>query len=168
MISKDDCVWAYYWDGNLHPIPCTFTFSKNQTLLRLWLNWHLPDISHKVCPFKLLKVSDVEHIARVSKILDEIRLVIVVIIIKFESNPLLKTRYRNGLHNISEVSNNFEEVKDVFALANPKKNYRIGYLSWQTFIRDACLLKYKVPLDPNINNSIPQNRNIQKIMYKQI
>ena len=62
-----------------------------------------------------------EHIARGSKILDEIRLVIVVIIIKFESNPLLKTRYRNGLHNISEVSNNFEEVKDVFALANPKK-----------------------------------------------
>ena len=45
-----------------------------------------------------------------------------------------------------------------FALANPKRRYdRIGQLSWQIFIRDARLLKYKVPLNPNINNTIPQN-----------
>ena len=27
--GKDDGVWAHYWDGNLHPVPCTFTFAKN-------------------------------------------------------------------------------------------------------------------------------------------
>ena len=67
LISKDDGVWAHYLDGNLHPVPHTCIFSKNQTLLR-WLSWHLPDISHKVCPFKLLKVNDVEHIVEGPKI----------------------------------------------------------------------------------------------------
>ena len=36
LISKDDGVWAHYWDGHLHPIPRSFVCSKNQTLLRLW------------------------------------------------------------------------------------------------------------------------------------
>ena len=130
MISKDDGVWEHYWDSNLHPVPRTFTFSKNQTLLRLWLSWHLPDISKKVCPFKLLKVSDVEHIAQGPKILYEMKLVIEVIIIKIESNPLLKTRYRNGLHNIRELSDIFQEVKDVIALVHLKRRFdRISQLS---------------------------------------
>ena len=29
LISKDDGVWAHYWDGNCHPVPCTFTHSKS-------------------------------------------------------------------------------------------------------------------------------------------
>ena len=91
----------------------------------------------------------------------KMRLVIEVIIIKIESNPLLKTRYRNGLCNIRELAGIFLEVKDLFVLANPKRRFDwIGQLHWQTFITDASLLKYKVPLDPNINNVIPQNRNI--------
>ena len=28
LICKDDGVWAHYWDCNLHPVPCTFIFSK--------------------------------------------------------------------------------------------------------------------------------------------
>ena len=34
LIRKDDGVWAYHWDGHLNPIPRSFVFSKNQTLLR--------------------------------------------------------------------------------------------------------------------------------------
>ena len=45
LTRKYDGVWAHCWDCNLHPVPHTFTFSKNQTLLRLWLSWHLSDIS---------------------------------------------------------------------------------------------------------------------------
>ena len=29
LLSKDEGVWTQYWDGNLHPIPHTFTFSRN-------------------------------------------------------------------------------------------------------------------------------------------
>ena len=68
----------------------------------------------------------------------------------------------NGLRNIRELADIFQEVKDIFAFANSKRRFdRIGQLSWQTFIRDARSLKYKVPLDPNTNNVIPQNCNVQ-------
>ena len=53
----------------------------------------------------------------------KMRLVIEVIIIKIESNPLLKTRYRNGLCNIRELAGIFLEVKDLFVLANPKRRF---------------------------------------------
>ena len=33
-ISKDDGVWAHYWDGHLHPIPRSFVFPKYLTLMR--------------------------------------------------------------------------------------------------------------------------------------
>ena len=57
----------------------------------------------------------------------------------------------------------FQEVKDVFILANPKRLFNwFDQLSWRTFIRDACLLKYKALLEPDINNKIPQNHNIQE------
>ena len=163
MINKDDDIWAHYWDGNLNPVPCTFTFSNNQTLLRLWLSWHLPDVSHKVCPFKPLKVSNVEHIAWGPTFFYEMKLLIEVVIIKIESNPLLITRYRNGLCNIRELADIFQEVKDIFALANPKRRFDwIGQLSRLIFIRDTRLLKQKVPLDLHIKNAIPLNHNIQE------
>ena len=92
LISKDDGVWAHYWDGHLHPIPSSFVFPKNQTLLRLWLSWHLPDISQKVCPFKLLKPNDVEHIPRGARTLYDMRLVMEVLIMKIQSIPTLNTR----------------------------------------------------------------------------
>ena len=57
-----------------------------------------------------------EHISRGPKNLYEMQLVIEVIIIQIESNPLLKNRYRNRLHNIRELAFIFQEVKDVFAL----------------------------------------------------
>ena len=91
----------------------------------------------------------------------EMRLVIEVIVIKIESNPVLKTRYRNGLRNIRELVEIFQEVQDVFALAKRRFD-QIDQLCWQIFISDAHLLKYKVPLNPNINNITPQNCNIQE------
>ena len=27
LISKDDGVWAHYWDENIYPVPCRFAFS---------------------------------------------------------------------------------------------------------------------------------------------
>ena len=84
------------------------------------------------------------------------RLAIPVINIKIESNPLLKSRYRNRLRSIRELADIFQELKDAFTLANPKRRFdRIVHLSWQIFIGDAYLLKYEVPLDTNINNAIP-------------
>ena len=77
----------------------------------------------EICPFKLLKDSDVEHIAQEPKILYERRLVIELIIIKIVSHPLLQTRYRNGLFNIRELADIFQEVKDIFALANQTQRF---------------------------------------------
>ena len=148
LISKDDGVWAHYWDGHLHPIPSSFVFPKNQTLLRLWLSWHLPDISQKVCPFKLLKPNDVEHIPRGARTLYDMRLVMEVLIMKIQSIPTLNTRYILGLTDI------FKKVKNVFFNANPKRiNDRVGQLSWQTFVRDSRDLKYKIPFKSTENNS---------------
>ena len=64
-----------------------------------------------------------EHITQGSKNLYELRLVIEVIIIKIESNPLLKTRCRNGLPNIRKLADIVQEGKDVFAFANPKRKF---------------------------------------------
>ena len=78
-------------------------------------------MSQKVYLFKIFKVSNVEHIARRPKLLYGMRLVIEVIIIKIEFDPLLKTRYRNRLLNIRDLVVIFQEVQDVFALANLRK-----------------------------------------------
>ena len=49
------------------------------------------------------------------------RLVIEVIDIKIESNPLLKTRYRSRLRNMRELADTSQKVKVFFALANPNR-----------------------------------------------
>ena len=150
LISQEDGVWAHYWDGHLHPIPPSFVFPKNQTLLHLWLSWHLPDVSRKVCPFKLLKADDVEHIPRGAKKLYDMRLVMEVLIMKIQSIPTLHTRYLNNIQNIRELTHIFKKVKNIFSNTNPKrKNDRIGQSSWQTFVRDARILKYKIPFESN-------------------
>ena len=158
LISKDDGVWAHYWDGHLHPIPSSFVFPKNQTLLRLWLSWHLPDISQKVCPFKLLKPNDVEYIPRGAGTLYDMRLVMEVLIMKIQSIPTLNTRYINNIQNILELTDIFKKVKNDFLNANPGRiGDRVGQSSWHTFVRDSRDLKYKIPLKSNQNEDTEQS-----------
>ena len=120
LISKDDGVWSHYWDGYLHRMPRSFVFPKKLTLLRSWLSWHLPDIAQKIWPYKLSKADNIEHIPRGFKYLYKIRLVMEVIISKFNSIPSVKSTYLNGRQNIRTLSDVFQKVKNVFVQANPK------------------------------------------------
>ena len=82
LISDTDGIWAHYWGGHLYPIPYFFIFPKNQPLLRLWLRWHLPDITHKVCPYRFLKGYNVGHLPRGFRRLYKMMLVMEVTIMK--------------------------------------------------------------------------------------
>ena len=78
-----------------------------------------------------------------------------VIISKFNSIPSVKSTYLNGRQNIRTLSDVFQKVKNVFVQANPKPiNNCVEQLSQQTFIRDARLLKYKIPLKNTNSNQV--------------
>ena len=115
------------------------------------------------------------------------RLVMEVLIMKIESIPTLNTVYENNYQNKRELKDIFKKVNNIFAKANSKQiNDRIGQLSWQTFVRDAWILKYKVPLtliqrtsvedstgdqnttDLNINNSNTDNISVHTIIDSNI
>ena len=96
VISEIVGIWAHYWGDHLCPISYSFFFPKNQPLLRLWLSWHLSDITHKVCPYRFLKSDDVGHLPRGPRRLYVMRLVMEVFIIKMESIPALNERYMDN------------------------------------------------------------------------
>ena len=82
--------------------------SSNQILSRFWISWHIPDLTRKVFPFKLLKVDDVEHIWYGPKILHEMRLAVEVLILRINSMSSMKIQYEKGLQNITELSIDFK------------------------------------------------------------
>ena len=146
LISRETGVWSHFWNGDIHKIPRSFDFPKHKTLLSLWISWHLPDVTRKICPYKMLQCRDVNHISRGRQRLHEMKTVIDVLIQCIKKKNEYFQRYIRGMKNISELTYLFNEVKDIFQKINSKRNLtRMSQLSWESYVRDSRLFKLNIP-----------------------
>ena len=145
LLNSDNGIWGHYWENKIRLLPQSFRFPPKKTLLSLWLSWHVPDVSRKVCPYKVLKTSDVMHMVRGQNKLLEMKMVIEVLISKIREHEAWYNRYLRGIRNIHELSEIFDAFKNVYKnILNAKRKARFGQLSWESSVRDARLIKHKV------------------------
>ena len=145
LLSSDDGIWGHFWGNKIRLLPESFVFPHKKTLLSLWLSWHVPDVSRKVCPYKILKTSDVMHMKRGQNKLLEMKMVIEVLVSKIKEHDGWYNRYLRGIKNIHELSEIFHAFKDVYKnILNVKRKARFGQLCWETFVRDARLIKHNL------------------------
>ena len=130
LLSKADGVWAHFWDRKLQASPRDFRFPSRQALYGLWMNWHIPNISKKVCPYTVLRAKDVGHITRGQTKLGEIRMVIQEMIDKLKENDDLYDIYKPGNKHVHTLSDIYDKVKCIFYdLMTEKKKARFAQLS---------------------------------------
>ena len=102
----------------------------------------MPDVSRKICPYRILQCSDVLHLVRGPNKLREMRLVIDVLITNIQKHNDWYNKYLRGNRNVHELSQIFHAFKHVFiTILSDKRKQRFGQLSWETFVRDARKLK---------------------------
>ena len=81
------------------------------------------------------------------------KLVMEVLIMKIESISALNERYKENKQNIRDLTDIFNKVVHIFMNVNPKRNFsRFSQLSWQSFMKEAQLIKYGIPIR-NINQT---------------
>ena len=141
LMSEKHGVWAHFWEGKVNCLPRYFTFPSNRTLLSLWHSWHLPDIKNRICPYKSLTSNDVDHLRRGSTKLGEMKLVIDVLLSEVKKDDELFDTYIAGIQDIEKLTRVFEQAKQVFN--NKRRKKRFGQLCWETFVKDARVLKLR-------------------------
>ena len=162
LLSSADGVWAHFWGGKVRALPYDFRFPKRQTLYSLWMNWHLPNISKKICPYKILRANDVGHICRGQNKLLEMRMVVQVMINKLMENTDLYDIYQSGCKNFHTLGDIYDKVKHVFLdRMTDKKKSRFGQLSWETFVREARSIKMNAPIQPRPVITMDANEQVR-------
>ena len=142
LLSSEDGIWGHYWDNKVRVLPELFRFPPKKSLLSLWLSWHVPDVSRKICPYRILKCSDVLHLKRGPNKLRDMKLVIEVFITNIKQHDDWYNKYLRGYRNVHQLSQVFDAFKNVFIIIlSEKRKRRFGQLSWETFVRDARKLK---------------------------
>ena len=162
LLSSADGVWAHFWGGKVRALPFDFRFPKRQTLYSLWMNWHLPNISQKICPYKTLRANDVRHICRGQNKLLEMRMVVQVMINKLMENTDLYDVYQSGCKNYHTLGDIYDKVKHVFLdRMTAKKKSRFGQLSWETFVREARRIKMNAPVQSRPAMTMDANEQVR-------
>ena len=142
LLSSEDGIWGHYWNNKVCVLPETFRFPPKKSLLSLWLSWHVPDVSRKVCPYRILQCSDVQHLVRGPNKLRDMKLVIEMIVTNIKKHDDWYNKYLRGYRNVHQLSQVFDAFKCVFLnILSDKRKPRFGQLSWETFVRDARKLK---------------------------
>ena len=80
---------------------------------------------------------------------------------EIESIPLLNKRYRENKQKNWELTDIFMKVLHTFMNVNSKRNFsRFGQSSWQSFIKEARLIKYGIAIT-NTNLTSPAQAVVQ-------
>ena len=126
------------------------------------MNWHLPNISKKICPYKSLQAIDVGHICRGQNKLLEMRMVVQVMINKLKENADLYDVYKSGCKNLHTLGDIYDKVKYVYLdRMAKKKKARFAQLSWETFVREARSIKLNVPVQSRVPIAMNRNEEIE-------
>ena len=170
LLFPEKGIWSHFWGGRLRQVPEDFRFEKGKTLLSLWLSWHVPDITRKVCPWKFLQCSDLVNIKRGVTKHREMKMVITRILDTIYKCEELKERYASGIQDMTALTDVFFKCAHIFK-TTPKRESRFSQLSWETFVKDARqmpVLAYKsdgsdTPIVPPIPPSQDESQSSQPV-----
>ena len=82
-----------------------------------------------------------DHLRKGSTKLCEMKLVIDVLLFEVKKDDELFDTYIAGIQDIEKLTRVFEQAKQVFN--NKRRKKRFGQLCWETFVKDARVLKLR-------------------------
>ena len=141
LLFPSEGVWAHYWDDKVRHVPRDFNFPHHYSMFSLWQSWHIPDFARKVCPWKYLENSDLEHIQRGKSKYNEMKLVIGEMLHVIHQDEKMKQDYEIGNKNLTVLTQIFDKVKYIYQ-TNKARRLRFSQISWESVVKDARNLRH--------------------------